>query len=33
MSKKEQFNYYALIPATVRYYTNVKSTEKLIFNL
>ena len=29
MSKKEQPNYYAIIPATVRYDTNLKYTEKL----
>lgn len=31
MSKKEQPNYYAIIPATVRYDTNLKSTEKLLY--
>ena len=31
MSKKEQPNYYAIIPATVRYDTNLKYTEKLLY--
>ena len=31
MSKKEQPNYYAIIPATVRYDTNLKSAEKLLY--
>lgn len=31
MSKKEQPNYYAIIPATVRYDTNLKSIEKLLY--
>lgn len=31
MSKKEQPNYYAIIPATVRYDNNLKSTEKLLY--
>lgn len=31
MSKKEQPNYYAMIPATVRYDTNLKSAEKLLY--
>ncbi len=29
MSKREQPNYYAIIPAIVRYDTNLKSAEKL----
>ncbi len=29
MSKREQTNYYAIISATVRYDTNLKSAEKL----
>ncbi len=31
MSKKEQPNYYAIIPATVRYDTNLKYAEKLLY--
>lgn len=31
MSKKEEPNYYAIIPATVRYDTNLKSAEKLLY--
>ena len=31
MTKGEQPNYYAIIPATVRYDTNLKSTEKLLY--
>lgn len=31
MSKKEHPNYYAIIPATVRYDTNLKSAEKLLY--
>lgn len=31
MSKKEQPNYYAIIPATVRYDNNLKSAEKLLY--
>lgn len=31
MSQKEQPNYYAIIPATVRYNTNLNSTEKLLY--
>ena len=31
ISKKEQPNYYAIIPATVRYDTNLKSAEKLLY--
>lgn len=31
MSKKEQPNYYVIIPATVRYDNNLKSTEKLLY--
>ena len=31
MSKKEQPNYYAIIPATVRYDTNLKYKEKLLY--
>ena len=30
MSKKEQPNYYAIIPATVRYDTNLKYTVKMV---
>ena len=31
MSQKEQPNYYAIIPATVRYDTNLKYAEKLLY--
>jgi len=31
MSRKEQPNYYAIIPATVRYDTNLKYAEKLLY--
>ena len=31
MTKGEQPNYYAIIPAIVRYDTNLKSTEKLLY--
>lgn len=31
MSKKERPNYYAIIPAAVRYDTNLKSAEKLLY--
>ncbi len=31
MSQKEQPNYYAIIPATVRYDTNLKYTKKLLY--
>lgn len=31
MNKKEQPNYYAIIPATVRYDTNLKYAEKLLY--
>ena len=31
MGEKEQPNYYAIIPATVRYYNNLKSAEKLLY--
>ncbi len=31
MSEKEQPNYYAIIPASVRYDNNLKSTEKLLY--
>lgn len=31
MSKKEQLNYYTIIPATVRYDTKLKYTEKLLY--
>ena len=31
MGDKEQPNYYAIIPATVRYDNNLKSAEKLLY--
>ncbi len=31
MSEKEQPNYYAIIPASVRYDNNLKSAEKLLY--
>ena len=31
MSQKEQPNYYAIIPATVRYDTNLKYAKKLLY--
>ena len=31
MKNKEQPNYYAIIPATVRYEKNLKSAEKLLY--
>lgn len=31
MGDKEQYNYYAIIPATVRYDNNLKSAEKLLY--
>lgn len=31
MSKKEQVNYYAIIPATIRYDNQLKATEKLLY--